>query len=392
MRNRAPLPFHAARSRAAGFTIVEIMVGMLIGLIATVVMFQVFAISEGQKRTTTGAGDAQQNGVASLFQIERDARMAGYAVNHLPLLGCTVNGFYQPTSSAFTFRLAPVLLTDGAAGAPDSITIVFGSTDLMVAPVKLTQTMAATTTALVVDNRFGFQPGDLIIAAEAGRPCSLAQVRDLPTIVGQTTTVLHNPGTYTDPQGNSAQTIYNSGGGLAVPYNAWNPAATSGGRLYNLGSSPTVVTYTVQSDQLVALNVLAPGSAPTALSDGIVQLQVQYGYDGNLDGSIPANAPVAGVIGLGNQDQWGDVMPAGAAAADWQKVIAVRMAIVSRSMTPERPNPSTGVCDTTTANPLWIARNVTIDITANPDWRCYRYRVFEVTVPLRNMVWFAQPA
>ena len=50
-------------SRESGFTIVELMVGMLIGLISIVVMFQIFAVSEGQRRTTSGAGDAQQNGV-----------------------------------------------------------------------------------------------------------------------------------------------------------------------------------------------------------------------------------------------------------------------------------------------------------------------------------------
>lgn len=387
-----PSSRHRARGRAAGFTIVEIMVGMLIGLIATVVMFQVFAISEGQKRTTTGAGDAQQNGVASLFQVERDVRMAGYAVNHLPLLGCTVNGYYEPGSAPFSFRLVPVLIVNGATGAPDSLAVVYGSADLMTAPVKLTQTMTATTTALVVDNRFGFGPGDLIVVAESNRPCSLAQARSLPTLVGQTTTILHNPGSYTDVQGNSAATAYNNPAGLAVAYNAWNPAASTGGRLYGLGRSPTVSSYSVQNDQLVAQNVLTPGAAPLALSDGIVQFQVQYGYDGNLDGAVPANAVSTASLALGNNDQWGDAMPVAATAQDWQKVIAVRMAIVSRSMTPERPNPGTGVCEATSANPMWFARGIPIDVTANPDWRCYRYRVFEVTVPLRNMVWFAQPA
>ena len=69
-----------------GFTLVEIMVGVLIGLIGTVVIFQVFAVSEGQKRTTTGAGDAQQNGVFALFQVERDLRTAGFGLAHLPVL------------------------------------------------------------------------------------------------------------------------------------------------------------------------------------------------------------------------------------------------------------------------------------------------------------------
>ena len=81
-------------SRASrGFTLVEVMVGVMIGLIATVVIFQVFAVSESQKRTTTGGSDAQQNGGFSLFQVERDIRMAGYGLNHMALLGCQINGW-----------------------------------------------------------------------------------------------------------------------------------------------------------------------------------------------------------------------------------------------------------------------------------------------------------
>ena len=79
-------------------------------------------------------------------------------------------------------------------------------------------------------------------------------------------------------------------------------------------------------------------------------------------------------------------------AADWQKVIAVRLAVVARSMQPEKPNPATNLCDATTAAPIWQTKGVAIDLSANPNWKCYRYRLFEVTVPLRNMVWYAQPS
>ena len=110
------------RRASRGFTLVEMLVGVLIGLIGTVVIFQVFAVSEGQKRTTTGAGDAQQNGVFALFQIERDLRTAGFGLAHLPLLGCQTNGWNEQTSQAISFPLLPVSIVDGAAGAPDTIT------------------------------------------------------------------------------------------------------------------------------------------------------------------------------------------------------------------------------------------------------------------------------
>ena len=102
-----------------GFTLVEIMVGVLIGLIGTVVIFQVFAVSEGQKRTTTGASDAQQNGVFGLFQIERDVRMAGYGMNNMALLGCKINGWYEPGGAKIEFKMVPVEIINGVGGAPD---------------------------------------------------------------------------------------------------------------------------------------------------------------------------------------------------------------------------------------------------------------------------------
>jgi type IV pilus assembly protein PilW len=380
--------------RDAGFTLVEVMVGLLIGLIATVVMFQVFAVSEGQKRTTTGAGDAQQNGVASLFQVERDARMAGYGINFLPLLGCQINGWFEGTSTPFTLVLAPLVITDGVGGTPDSITFMYGDSDLFMAPAKLTQTMPSPAAVYKVDNRFGFAEGNIVIGAEAGKPCTMGQVSTLPGTPGSTDNVIHNSGTYTDPNGNQTPTQYNKPGGLGTTYSAWNPATNTGGRVYNLGALPTVVTYAVQNSELTATNQLAPGAvgAISTLSEGIVQMQAQYAYDGTGDGGVPSNAPSRAVITLGNTDQWGDAMPAGATGADWAKVIAVRLAIVARSMQPEKPNPTTNVCDATTAAPLWQSKGVAIDVSATPNWQCYRYRLFEVTVPLRNMVWFALPS
>jgi hypothetical protein len=28
-----------------------------------------------------------------------------------------------------------------------------------------------------------------------------------------------------------------------------------------------------------------------------------------------------------------------------------------------------------------------MDVTAVPNWQCYRYRVFHLTVSLRNLIW-----
>lgn len=390
---------------ARGFTLVEMLVGVLIGLIGTVVIFQVFAVSEGQKRTTTGAGDAQQNGVFALFQIERDLRTAGFGLAHMPLLGCQTNGWNEQTSQAISFPLLPVNITNGAAGAPDTVTIAYGDADLYFTPEKIRVAMNNPADFYRLNNVYGYRPGDVLVAAANGQPCSLAQVSFVGAMGagGSSSDVHHLSGSFTNLQGQVEASRFNRPGGLPAPnnitYQAYSDVTSSGGRLYNLGPRPVVVRYAIAAGQLSATDLLTPGSAAAtvALADGIVQLQAQYGFDGNSDNRIaPGSASVATIATVaGSPDQWGDAMPAGAVAADWAKVIAVRLVVVARSITPERPNAATGVCDATAANPKWIAPSppagIDLDIQADPDWRCFRYRTFEVNVPLRNMVWFAQP-
>ncbi|MBL0142681.1 MAG: PilW family protein [Betaproteobacteria bacterium] len=385
-----------------GFTLVEMMVGVLIGLIGTVVIFQVFAVSEAQKRTTMGAGDAQQNGVFSLFQLERDARMAGFGINHMTLMGCQVNGWNTQTGQPIAFPLLPITITNGAGGAPDSVTIAYGDADLFSAPDMLRFPMTGTADYYRVRYFYGYRPGDTLVAAESGKPCTLAQVSSTGG-----SDVNHVSGSFTNLQGQIEATRFNRPGGLPAPnnmiYTAYKDATQTGGRLFNLGPRPVVMRYSLVAGQLSATDLLSPGdaTATVAIADGIVQMQAQYGFDANGDGRLGAGVPSVGTINVipATGDQWGDAMPAGAVAADWAKVIAVRLVVVARSITPERPDPGTGLCNTTTVLPKWVApappAGIDLDVTAAfadaNEWRCYRYRTFEVVVPLRNMVWFAQP-
>jgi type IV pilus assembly protein PilW len=386
-----------------GFTLVEIMVGVLIGLIGTVVIFQVFAVSEGQKRTTTGASDAQQNGVFGLFQIERDVRMAGYGLNHMALLGCQINGWYEPGGAKITFRMVPVEIINGAGGAPDQVRLAFGNSDLFMAPAKFSADANTSQANYKIDNKFGFNEGDLVVAAEAGKPCTLAQIS---TVTSSDRTIVHNSGNFTNPEGAQEPTKYNRPGGLPAPegqsYKEWDPMASTGARLYNIGAAPTVVTYAIQGSTLVAINGLMPGvaEATAVLSDGVVQLQAQYGFDGDGDGFLASTAAYNATVNLAsNQDQWADNMPVAATGTHWQRVIAVRLVVTARSITPERPDPVSGLCTATTVLPRWISPaptanppGIEIDVKSTfadaNEWMCYRYRTFEVVVPVRNMLWF----
>jgi type IV pilus assembly protein PilW len=224
---------------ARGFGLVEIMVAVLIGLLLTIVIYQVFTVFEGQKRTTTSGGDAQQNGLLALYTIAHDVRMSGYGINYLPLLGCTVNAYdVGPPIRNFSFTMAPVQITDGAGGSPDSVTIVYGNSNTLMSSVELLQSTASTDTLFVVANAFGFAAGDVIMAGQVGKSCGLATVS---SVVGSN--VNHTAGTYTDSNGATQTARYNASGGLGVAYDVWDVAMQAGGRLFDLGPSPVVVNY-----------------------------------------------------------------------------------------------------------------------------------------------------
>ena len=118
---------------------------MAIGLIGIVIISQVFIVNENYERSTTSAGGAQTNGALALFSIERDARMAGWGISWSAALACSSIQWYydgaysNPPQAGGTLpalRAAPVVITDGGAGA-DTLTIMYGSSAKRVIPATL---------------------------------------------------------------------------------------------------------------------------------------------------------------------------------------------------------------------------------------------------------------
>jgi type IV pilus assembly protein PilW len=432
--------------RQAGFTIVEMMVGVLIGMIAIVVMFQVMMVSESQKRTTAGAGEAQQNGVTSLYLMERDARIAGYGLGYLPLLGCLTTGYHAPTATKFQFRMVPVFIVNGSGGvAPDKVTFLYSDTStfqLPAAAVNATAPSKGGTVGFVrvPEAKYQFDDGDLMIMGEApfgnlaanplanppiAVPCTLLQVTR--QVNPESLNDIHyDDPFYKDDSGTTHPADFNPPGGImpapdGFGYTAWSETRRSGGRVTNLGHEPTLMEYSLVNDQLVARNLFKPADPPVIVSDGIVQFQAQYGYSSLCPwygapltvawNPMPVNPPAgyqpacqidsaAGNVPMLNtvwppipgRDQWADDLVATTMTPqNWRQVVAMRFVLVARSTNMEKKNPTTGVCDATTVMPVWTANNQTLNLGADPDWRCYRYRKYEGIVPVRNMMWVPDP-
>jgi len=352
------------RGRSRGLSLVELLVASAIGIIASLAIFQVFAVFEGQKRTTTSGGEAQTSGTLALYTIERDVRQGGYGFNTPDLVGCTLQGWDQQAGSALTpSTLAPALITSGVAGAPDTIAVAYGNGDALPAPVNVLIGSLGVADDFIktVNALYGFQPGEHVVLAEAGKPCTLAQVNQIPPATGDNTKLNLQAGTYVSPYtGATLNTRYNNPAGLGTAY-------TTNGKVYNVGPTPTIKVFSVQNAQLMS-QALGTAAA-TPIFDNIVQLQAQYGKDTTGDGVV---------------DAYNETMPAN--SAEWAAVLAIRIAVVARSglYEKEEVSPATirlwedSVNPPTTTGPVW---------TLTADERHYRYKVFQTVVPLRNMIW-----
>jgi type IV pilus assembly protein PilW len=369
-----------SRRSQGGFSLVELMVAALIGLIGTIVIFQVFAVFEGQKRTTTGGGDAQSSLALAMHQLERDARQAGFGLIDPNFFGCVIDGWHEINGTAFTLPFVPVSITQGSATpdpvsgstpAPDTLTFFYGSSQIAHFPPKLIANMATPAADYRVSNRHGFEVGDVLVAAEIrmGAPvCTMSQVQDLPAAAGSTDVIVHASGSY-DLAGATTATAFNKSD-LGPNYNFETT------RIFNLGRTPVANAYTVSNGQLLLqgakYKVNASGrrtvierffDAPAPIMDGIVQMQARYGKDT----SVPPDNIV---------DTYDEIAPT--TPAEWARVLSIRLALVARVGQYEKDPVSPATMTLWTAGPTW---------TLTAEERHYRYRVLDTIIPVRNMIW-----
>ena len=375
------------KTRQSGMSLVELMVGMMVGLIGIVIITHLYITNEKYKRSTAGTGQAQVNGALALYTLERDVRMAGFGLNHSGALGCTCdktvnancspvqywfNGTYSapPGSSSGALpplTFAPVVITETADQA-DSITLLYGNDPERMLPGKLTESMPQPASEFKVDGTAGYTIDDMVLVTN-GTTCMMTQITQVQDAASH---LQHNPGT----------SNWNPAGGGSLL-----PGFPAGANLFNLGQ-PTWRTYLISNSKLnffELVSAVGPGTTGSAIAivDDVVDLQAQYGKD---DGSAVGTTADDGVV-----DAWNAVTPT--TGAQWQQVLAVRLAVLARSQNYERPTNPGDPCEATvsTNRPKWGDPGALQDfptiMVAGVLPSCYKYRVFETIVPLRNMIW-----
>ena len=104
--------FRPSRRRSSdGLSLIEVLVGIAIGLIGIVAIFQAVAVFNQHTQSTSSGGDAQVAGTLALFNIERDLKQAGHGFGKAgtPVMGClvAVTDSGPPMPSALQLRTAP---------------------------------------------------------------------------------------------------------------------------------------------------------------------------------------------------------------------------------------------------------------------------------------------
>ncbi|MEO8134839.1 MAG: PilW family protein [Betaproteobacteria bacterium] len=335
---------HCHPRKPGGFSLVEILVSVAIGMFAVAIMMQQLSVFETNKRTTTGGADAQNNGVIALLGLQRDIRQSGYDITSASMFTC--NAALQ---SGGTIPVRPLIINPATTVIPagdlntDTLLVMYGNSNGQPQGNGIDSQSVGVSSNVKSPTMFAV--GDIVMAVPAACGANLLP-RPVTAVAAPTIT-----------------------------------AATGAGEtLYNLGSAPSILAYAVRNGNLTVCNYmttncgLASGSVSATvwaamwvpIANNIVSMRAQYGVD--------TNTPMDGAVDAFNQ-----TTPA--TSCGWAKVSAVRLALVAR-------NSQINQTAVTLAPLTWDgSAGAPIDLTANSEWGNYRYRVFQTVVPMRNLAW-----
>lgn len=280
------------RPRNHGFTLIEMMVAMVVGLLISGVAIAVFAMTKNTSRIGDALSRYQEGFRFGTQLMSRDIRMAGY-------FGCNANialvdlisgavddTHYTQAIKGYTGSdLIPAVLSNRTAGT-DVVRIQFGNAESH----QLIEAMTDKSSAIKLNKTSDFSIGDSVVIAD----CSAASSFRLTAAdtAGSMTTLTHT-------------TASNSTGDLAKKFD-------TSAEVYAL---ETTYFYVAQSgDRHLLMRKILRGSTmkDEEIADGIMDLKLLYGID--TDNDTQPNEYVKS----------GDV-------TNWNAVSAVRVCLISRS-------------------------------------------------------------
>ncbi len=348
------------RVHGQGFTLVEVMVAMAIGLILLAAVAQVFATSRATYRFTDGLSRVQENGRFGMHFLTWDARMAGYMAclrnstaltNHLNnptdyatdfVLGQFINGHAYSGSGTGIIDWNPALpanyFTDGEV-VPNSDVLVIrrGSDATHKAQPPYMPTPAA---ALHLDLGNGLFVNDIVIVSDC-KSADMFQITG-PTNPDTTGTLNHSIGAVSQGPGNATKDLSKSYEGDAEILKLETLVYYIGRQNNDPNNPPALFRKQLRQGVLVSEELI----------EGVESIQVSYGEDTNNDGAA-------------------DIYSKADTVTDWTKVVTLRIALLIRT-------PSN--VDTELDRSTYVLEGISLGPFNDNRQR----RIFTTTVSLRN--------
>ncbi|HET6545219.1 MAG TPA: PilW family protein [Rhodanobacteraceae bacterium] len=398
------------RPVAAGVSLIEMMVALVIAGLLAIGLLQIFAASSATSRMQEGLSRVQESGRFAVQYLDRQLRMVGYmgcgsdterltqasAVNHLAQFDAAVpGGNVVPGGPQFRFQRPIEAFTVGtdtlpagvdALGATDGtqILVLRMIGDESVPVIQVTRTagnvnnLEITVASATAPVFAGTDGGEVLYALESCRSADVfaaTQTGTVLTALGATA-----PNVYLDP----GVTDCNAAGNCPWDFrisNAFLNASSAGGGGLELNAAIHRAEYLAifvkdNAEGIPSLYVhrferdshdLAP--TPEELTEGIENLQLRFGIDTGGDGQVDEYRSTTEVI-AGLTD---DV----ALDAAWRKVVSVRVGMLIQSAQ------RAGVGGQVSGSPrTYTVLGTTI---TPPDDGAMR-QVYETTIALRNRI------
>jgi len=376
-------------------TLVELLVAMVIGVGVTLAVSTLLVAGENHKRTTTSTNDAEQTGAYAAYVLDRALRGAGSAIaqstypSDVGVLGCRLNaGTFLPRTAAFpapfstqflganpsTLVVAPVLIGANQSDSTASDVIVVMGGSGAAGGISRSIYGAGSSTSLVLASTVGVKPFDLVLVSQSGvTDCLLEEVQQASSTALTLSTAYPY---YTTGSTTTISTLSSSTASAITPLGNAN-ANNVQFQMFGVGTNNTLYSYDLLKNQL-----LVGGSGTDtsqAIADGVIQMNAIYGI-------AVANSPLL-VDWKRPTDTGYDINTVMGHQATMKSIVCVRVAIVVRgeyadhnAVSPSSVTIFSGVTNSAGAS---LSKSVTLAD------QHYRYRVFEFTVPLRNMILLA---
>ncbi|MBB3364340.1 type IV pilus assembly protein PilW [Mitsuaria sp. BK045] len=390
--HRRPLLRRGAMRAAFGFTLVELLISMTIGLVlmaALGIMMNAFDKSKRQSATTS---DLAQNSGYLSYDLDRQLRSIGSGLfqNQALSFGCPLdvarNGApILPRQSAFpapfqnvpgAVAAMPIVVYAGLGfdakfgnGPSDVIQIMTTSAGMSEAPQEVV-TGTVQVNAFNMNNTLGLRGGDLLMLTELSRRCLITQVA--PNFVGSAAPGVPLDGPYyAAAVGTNNLVSY----GVSSPLSVTNLGNVNGNQphfqLIGINDKRQLVAY-----DMLQMNNIPNADLPVPLADNVIDFRVRFGVAPAGNGVItswvnPSAAPynAAGLT---------------ATPALGADIVAVSISMLVRGDRIERDKEYVSPGTFTMFSALPAAMQTTIKLPEAEQLR--HYRLIELTVPVRNAI------